>query len=447
MKKNDNMLWRFFASVKLALFTLFFLALTSIIGTLIPQKNPPEFYIQEFGPKLAEFFRLLNIPDMYNSWWFLALLFLFSMNLIVCTLDRLPNVWRMVVMDNLATESDRLKKMPDRRTYFAKADLATTTETVKALMKAAGWGPQSKAEANHTLHFSQKGAWSRLGVYCVHMSILVIFAGAIIGTIAGFKGSVMIPEGSSTNKIYEFGTSKAIDLGFEVRCDSFSLSYYDNGMPKEYRSDLTVIDPAAGPNFSKSIIVNDPLDHNGITFYQSSYRALQGYKVVINDKKNNRQQSFQVPFGQKVNWPGTTVDFGIINAQGPRDAGATQLKIWFSDGADEPEKVWMNTGSTYTFNRAGGEFEFYAKQLYATGLQVAKDPGVWTVYIGCIMMLIGLYVAFFLSHRRIWVYIEQEADQCRVLVAGTTSKNKLGFEKDFSALTERFNQNDTLQNA
>ncbi|MBU4396258.1 MAG: cytochrome c biogenesis protein ResB, partial [Proteobacteria bacterium] len=43
--KNRNPIWDFFASVKLALFTLFFLATTSVIGTIIPQKETAQWYI------------------------------------------------------------------------------------------------------------------------------------------------------------------------------------------------------------------------------------------------------------------------------------------------------------------------------------------------------------------------------------------------------------------
>ena len=35
---TNNVVWQFFASIKLAVIILFFLAVTSIIGTLIPQK-------------------------------------------------------------------------------------------------------------------------------------------------------------------------------------------------------------------------------------------------------------------------------------------------------------------------------------------------------------------------------------------------------------------------
>jgi cytochrome c biogenesis protein len=75
--------------------------------------------------------------------------------------------------------------------------------------------------------------------------------------------------------------------------------------------------------------------------------------------------------------------------------------------------------------------------MYATGLQVAKDPGVWTVYIGCGLMLFGLIVAFFMSHQRIWLYIREDADgTCSVLMTGNANKNKTGFAKTFQHLTE-----------
>ncbi|MEJ2032125.1 MAG: cytochrome c biogenesis protein ResB, partial [Deltaproteobacteria bacterium] len=98
MKKEKNSLWQFLASVRLALFTFFIIAAASIFGTVIPQNQPYEKYVQIYGPKVAELFRVLNFTDMYNSVWFLALLAVFSMNLIVCTIDRFPNIWRLVTM-------------------------------------------------------------------------------------------------------------------------------------------------------------------------------------------------------------------------------------------------------------------------------------------------------------------------------------------------------------
>lgn len=447
MKKAENMVWRFFASVKLALFSLLILATTSIIGTLIPQKNPPEFYVEAFGQRTAQFFQLLNISDMYDSWWFLSLLFLFSINLIVCTIDRLPNVWQMVVMNNLDTDPERLEKMPQRQVFYAQGDADSfLTEVATGLLTKNGWKVQNENKSTGSLLFSQKQAWSRLGVYAVHLSILVIFAGAMIGSLFGFKASVMIPEGVSTGIVYEAGTGTPIPLGFTVQCDDFKVSYYEGGTPKEFRSDLTIQDPA-GKTFSRRIIVNDPLDYKGITFYQSSYKPLQGFKISITNKSNNARQSFSIPVGQKMSWPGTPIEFGIVNQHiRGRMGDVDQIRLWFSDGVGEPSIFVQDNDTTATLVRPAATYEIQASQVYATGLQVAKDPGVWTVYAGCALMLIGLYIAFFLSHRRIWVFIgrEESAERCRILVCGASSKNRIAFEKEFAALTASFAENPTF---
>ena len=95
-KTKNNALFSLFASVQLALFLLFLLASTSIIGTLVPQNSPFDFYVERYGFKTARFFQLLDIPDMYNSWWFLGLLTLFALNLIVCSIERIPQVIRLI---------------------------------------------------------------------------------------------------------------------------------------------------------------------------------------------------------------------------------------------------------------------------------------------------------------------------------------------------------------
>ncbi|MFZ5774229.1 MAG: cytochrome c biogenesis protein ResB [Thermodesulfobacteriota bacterium] len=445
MKKNDNPLWRFFASVKLALFTLFFLAATSIIGTLIPQKNPPQFYLENFGPGGARFIELLDVQDMYASWWFLALLLLFSINLIVCTFDRLPDVWRMVVLNNLDTTRDKLAKQPHRLEYLSDEAPETTATTASGLLAQSGWGPQQAG----TLLFSQKCAWSRLGVYAVHLSILIIFAGALIGTFTGFKGSVMIPEGSSADSVFEQISGRPIPLGFEVRCNDFNLSYYaDGATPKEFRSELTVRDPATGETKTEPIVVNDPLDFKGVTLYQSSYEPMQAFRVTLTQKNGGKETRFEIPFGEKIHWPDTNIDFGIINQQvASRMGDVVSVKFWFSDGKGDPEIFWLNNNASQTITRPSGAYDVAVSQMYSTGLQATKDPGVWVVYFGCALMLAGLYVAFFLSHRRVWIYIDQDAERCRVLVAGTSSKNKLGFEKEFAALTEQLDRCSTLHRA
>lgn len=446
MQKNKNEVWATFASVKLALFTFFILAITSIIGTLIPQGKEMQFYIDAFGPGTAKLFQLLNVPDMYNSWWFVSLLVLFSINLIVCTIDRFPNIWRLVTMDKLAMDIDRILKMPKRQEFYADISLAEATAAVEKSVAGSSWNFEKADKDGGVLLAAQKGPWSRLGVITVHISILVIFIGAIIGSALGFKGSVMIREGGATKQIYlRDATNTPKPLGFEVRCDRFELEMYDSGAPKEFTSDLVVIQNGKEV-LSKSIEVNSPLSYGGLTFYQSSYQPEENVFVVeMENVTTKASEKIFINPGKLFKWDAEGVSFGITDLNGPLRGGSFQYKIWFDDATKKPIPFWVDGNQQVLIQRPETDYTFSVRQLYYTGLQVTKDPGVWWVYFGCGMMLIGLYVAFFLSHRKVWIYISEEESRSRIHVSGNSNKNMIGFENDFAALTEALEQDDSLK--
>lgn len=436
---TNNLVWNFFKSVKLALFTFFILASTSIIGTVIPQNNPPEFYVQQYGASTAKLFQMLGIPNMYNAWWYLFLLVLFSINLIVCSINRIPDAWRRVTADIFAVSREHLGKMRTRVLLTSRLPVADAAPLLKEIMAKAGWRPKRADRNGDVMFAAQKGPWTRLGVYFVHLSILIIFIGAIIGATFGYKASIMLPELSSSNVVFERATGKPIKLGFSIRCDRFDLSYYDNGAPKEYRSDITILENGKEV-LSHPLIVNDPLTYKGITFYQSSYNGLEEFVLTLEDQTTKAKRSFRAPPGRKIVWPQTGVAFGIINFQGPDRLGQYRLKIWFSDGKSAPTQFWLDSSRSATLQRPDTTYLISSKQFFATGLQVARDPGVWYVYTGCTMMLLGLAVAFFLSHKKVWIYISDKDGRSELLVSGTSNKNALGFEKNFEALVGRIRQ-------
>jgi len=444
LKKNP--VWELFASVKLALFLLFTLAVTSIIGTIIPQNEAPGLYVQLYGPNLARLMQTLSIPDMYNAWWFIALLGLFSVNLIVCSIQRIPNAWRLATMDNLETDPQRLGKMGLRQEVAGGGTVTEAAEKAAAHLAAKGWKTGRREKNGGILLFAQKGAWTRFGVYIVHSSILIILIGAIIGSPRlasnllkdpshAFKGSIMIPETQQTDVIYSFlkGVGQ-IPLGFTIRCDYFGIDYYSNGMPKEYRSTLSVIENGEVV-LQKDIVVNDPLVYKGITFYQSSYQPYQDFIVTVRNNATGADRTELIPPARQTAWQEGGVRYGIANMEKRGDV-VQRLKIWFTDDQGEPSTFWVEPNREAIVKRPSGEYSIRAKQLYATGLQVAKDPGVWWVYIGCGIMLAGLLVAFFMSHRKIWAFVSEEDGKVKILFAGNANKNKVGFEKTFAALTK-----------
>jgi cytochrome c biogenesis protein len=126
-----NIVWKFFASVKLTVFLLLTLAATSIIGTVIPQNEDPQAYRQAFGEFLYRLFGILDIFDMYHSWWFQWLLMMLMLNVVVCSVDRLKTTWKLIFNKNPGFNLARFRS--DKRKI--QRSLSLTVEELKPIVK------------------------------------------------------------------------------------------------------------------------------------------------------------------------------------------------------------------------------------------------------------------------------------------------------------------------
>ena len=71
-----------------------------------------------------------------------------------------------------------------------------------------------------------------------------------------------------------------------------------------------------------------------------------------------------------------------------------------------------------------------------TGLQVTRDPGVWIVYTGFVLICIGPVIAFFGSHRKMWASIQERNGRTVVFIGGSTNRNRIAFEREFIRIAE-----------
>lgn len=431
------------ASLRLTIFLLLALALTSIIGTVIPQGELPPEYIQSISQNKFKLYQALGFFDMYHSMWFVGLLALFTVNLIVCSIKRLPHVWRFVGSPARELDDSLLNSLTCRLNIPLNG-LRIPHETFSSLLREK-FGSVTVTESTGIVHlYSERHAISRLAVYVTHLSIIVIFAGSIIGSVYGYKGYVNIIEGEMVTTV-QTRSGKTVDLGFAVRCEDFSVSHYPNGAPKEFKSILTVVNNsgAAVPGFTRlPIIVNDPLQYKGITFYQSSYGKMGDHSFVLSDPDGSNPRplmlrsggSAQLPDGSGICLLETTQD--VSQFQPGFNGPAAQVEVHLPNGSNRTFVVY---GANDGMNRmnipyTGGKLLKYqgGEEFVYTGLQVTKDPGVWVVWIGCILMILGIYGAFLMSHRRIWIRIT--ADD--VTVAGHTNKNHAAFATTFEQLAD-----------
>lgn len=74
------------------------------------------------------------------------------------------------------------------------------------------------------------------------------------------------------------------------------------------------------------------------------------------------------------------------------------------------------------------------EHVEASGLQIARAPGKNTVYLGCIMLIIGIFFMFYISHRRLWAILEPTAAGTQVLFAGAGNRHSEEFTREFDLL-------------
>jgi len=438
-------LWDFFCSLKLSIFLLIALAVTSIIGTIVKQNGSVEEYLQEYSEGTIRFFNALGFFDMYHSWWFILLLYLLTVNLVACSIKRLPRVWK-IVSEPVVVLDDGLEKSLTNLHEMKSGDSPETAKGKLTAFLSANFASPTITETDGEIHlFSQKSPYSRLGVYVVHLSIIVIFIGGILGSLLGYKAYVQIPEGGGVSSVYKMsGRGEQIDLGFTVKCEKFSVAFYDTGAPKEFKSILSVVDGGKTVIDKRPIVVNDPLTYKGITFYQSSYGPAGDplYRITVTDRKSGRAERLALREGEpaKLAWGGAVRVIAVANEVGhdfPACSGAgVRVELIQPDGKSEYAVALQNPAcKNFDEQRGGAQIVTFdgMEAKYYTGLQVAKDPGVWVVWTGCLLMVVGICMAFFMSHRRIWIRIARG----RIVVAGTASKNQGGFSLFFDDLVEK----------
>jgi len=267
---NSNPIWKFFTSLRLTVVVLLTLAITSVIGTLLPQNEEPEAYQRAFGETGYRLLSFLDLFDMYHSLWFQLLLLLLTINIVACSIHRLSSLWKIIFTREPKFILESFRSMGNRLEFDISQNPETMVPAIETyLSRHFGYHIQQNSESGFVF-FAEKWKWSRLGVYIVHLSIVLLLIGAIIGSILGFEGYVNIAEGESTGTIQLMKGGKSLELPFNIRCNDFDVSFYESGMPKEFRSNLTILE-GNEPAVTRDILVNHPLRFRGINFFQSGY--------------------------------------------------------------------------------------------------------------------------------------------------------------------------------
>ena len=440
MKKNQTIpekIWQFFCSVKLAVYTLVLLAATSIFGTIILQNGTKQEYLRLYGEVFYNLITVCKLDDMYHAWWFLLLIVILCINIVVCSIERLSITWKIIFPKQIKFNPQRFRKLKNLETFTVNKDVKSLSGPYETfLSKTVGKVIKEETDSGRVL-YAEKGRWTRIGVYVIHSSILLLFIGALIGALFGFKANLRLDEGETSDTAFIVKKRMPINIGFSIKCNNFFIKHYDTGAPEEFRSNLTIIENGK-ESFTKDILVNHPLRYKGINIFQASYGTAQPDSIILDIIRLSDKDvtNTTIKVGQEIQLP---EDQGLFKLEGfmPHfDFRGNNLGEAFIG------KITQKDGNSFqiglpvkfpTFDKMRkGTFAFVVKefeQKYYTGLQVTKDPGVWYVYSGFILMIIGCWITFFMSHQSYFIEIRNNKNNfSKISNSGNTNRNSQGMK-------------------
>jgi len=97
-----------------------------------------------------------------------------------------------------------------------------------------------------------------------------------------------------------------------------------------------------------------------------------------------------------------------------------------------------------------GSFSRYGSPVYfeltdfdhveASGLQVTHSPGKPIVYLGCALLIAGVFLLFYLPQRRFWAIVKNKGNGSHILLAGMSNRNPREFDLFFDQISDQLKQ-------
>ena len=263
-----------------------------------------------------------------------------------------------------------------------------------------------------------KRRFARLGPSLTHVSILLILLGGVVGALTGFSGMVIITEGSESSAAWDRKGDNEIPLGFRVRLNRFVFEQYANGTPKEYRSEVTLLDPEGRKIRDAHIRVNHPIKQNGIKLYQSTYGTTAHVTLEVQNRETGEITTLTTRLKNPFDLPGTR-DSRAVAANFKEDFHIPPQMVRMTDfprehmgpavqivpigpgGMGEP--FWIFRDFPEHGLKKDAPFHFVLTGHHAvsyTGLEAARDPGTPLVWLGCILLMAGIVISFWRKERK-----------------------------------------------
>ncbi len=481
--------WRQLTSMRTALLLLFLLALGAVPGGFLPQRSLNPVQVDSYladHPTSGPILDRLSLFDVFAAPWFAAVYLLLFVSLAGCLVPR------------IRLHARALRKPPPQ----APRHLSRLPVSVR--WEVDGTPEEALAQASRTLRgwrrvqrgdaiCAERGYLRETGNLVFHVSLVLLLIGIAVGAFFGFKGTVLVKEGSGfANAVLNyddikpgrrFSEDSLVPLNFVL--DDFRATYGPDGAARTFDGLIRYAPTADAALRPYDMRVNHPLHVGAAKVYLIGH----GYAPVVEVRDASGELAFpaqsvpclpqnprflsrcviKVPDtrGAQLGFEGvftpTTVQNATGNVASAHPAAtrpALTLVAFRGDlGLDSglPGSVYeldkrrltavdggrpqlITPGQSWELP-GGGSIRYVTTTEWAT-FQVTQDPGKLIALVAACGIVLGLCLSLFVRRRRLWVRAlpagaDDPSGRTVVEVAGLARTDPETFRAEFDELVER----------
>ena len=376
-----NKIWNFLRSMRFGILLLLLIALCSVAGSVIPQQREIAYYAQNYA-RFHPAILFLKLNNVFESWYFIALLALLCLNLTLCSVVRVASL----VKD---------KRILQRAGLLPDAEQLTADEAERLKAHLVGEMHCRQTPAGESAVFSKR-LYGRYGTFLTHFAILLT---VVFGALALYLPTI-------TDETCMPGEHITMPDGTRIAVESFRIEN-DTG-DLDYSSEIRVTLPDGRESEVSRIRVNYPMHFGPYKIYQQTYGTAGS--VTAENLANGEKEDFTLTEsvfltldGQNGLWYDTLYPGYIME----EDGNITLINNMVGSYEDPVYQVQLAENGEYISALAfpGDEFEVgglkvrFNDPVDYPGLRIKHTPTVVNILLlsAFTLMTAALFITFFLQ--------------------------------------------------
>ncbi|CAM5214295.1 cytochrome c biogenesis protein ResB [Oligella ureolytica] len=167
-------IYELLGSMRFAVSLLTFIAIATIIGTVLEQNQTEISYIDKFGTYWYFVFSKFDVAEIYNTWWFLLIMGFLVVSTTVCLIRNTPKMIKDMRTFREYVRQSSLRAFPHKIDIESDLNQEEGVSLGRSWLKHHGYSFKEKVDGDTVLLAAKKGSSNRLGFIFAHMAIVVI---------------------------------------------------------------------------------------------------------------------------------------------------------------------------------------------------------------------------------------------------------------------------------